>query len=43
MPAHMRKIRGKRLYRVTDAKGRVHAKGTTKSKAEAQVRILNSL
>lgn len=42
MPAHMRKIRGKRLWRVTDNKGHVHAKGTTKRKAEAQVRILNS-
>jgi hypothetical protein len=43
MPAHMRKIRNKNRYRVTDSKGKVHAKSTTKRKAEAQVRILNSL
>ena len=41
MPAKMRKLPGKRLYKVTDDKGHVHAKGTTKEKAEAQVRILN--
>jgi hypothetical protein len=43
MPAIMRKIRGTNSYRVTDNKGRVHAKKTTKKKAEAQVRILNNL
>jgi hypothetical protein len=41
MPAKMRKIRNKNRYRVTDNKGHVHAKSTTKRKAEAQVRILN--
>ena len=43
MPAKMRKLPGKRLYRVTDNKGKIHAFGTTKRKAEAQVRILNNL
>ena len=43
MPAKMRKIRNKKLWRVTDNKGKIHAKGTTKKKAEAQVRILNNL
>lgn len=43
MPAHMRKIRGKMRWRVTDNKGKIHAKSTTKKKAEAQVRILNNL
>lgn len=43
MPAKMRKLPNKRLWRVTDSKGKVHAKGTTKKKAEAQVRLLNSL
>jgi len=41
MPAIMRKIRGKNLYRVTDAKGHVHAKATSKKNAEAVVRIIN--
>jgi hypothetical protein len=41
MPAHMRKIRNKNRWRVTDINGRVHAKSTSKRKAEAQVRILN--
>jgi hypothetical protein len=40
MPAKMRKIRNKNKYRVTDNKGHVHAKSTTRKKAEAQVRIL---
>jgi len=43
MPAKMRKIRGKRLWRVTDNKGKIHAFGTTKKKAKAQVRLLNNL
>jgi len=41
MPAHMRKLPGKNRYRVYDGK-RVSAKSTTKKKAEAQVRLLNS-
>jgi hypothetical protein len=43
MPAKMRKIRNKVRWRVTDSKGKVHAKSTTKRKAAAQVRILNNL
>ena len=42
MPAKMRKIRNRNLWRVTDSKGHVHSFGTTKRKAEAQVRILNN-
>ena len=42
MPVKMRKLPGRKLWRVTDNKGKVHAKGTTKKKAEAQVRILNA-
>jgi hypothetical protein len=41
MPARMRKIRNKNLWRVSDSKGRIFAKGTSKKRAEAQVRILN--
>jgi hypothetical protein len=43
MPAKMRKLPNKNLYRVKDNKGKVYAKNTTKKKAEAQVRLLNSL
>ena len=43
MPAHMRKLPKKNKWRVTDNKGKVHAFGTTKKKAQAQVRLLNSL
>ncbi len=43
MPATMRKLPGRNLYRVTDNKGKVHAKATTKSKAEAQIRLLNGV
>lgn len=39
----MRKIRGRNLWRVKDNKGKIHARGTTKAKAEAQVRLLNNL
>jgi len=42
MPAKMRKLPGKNLYRVSTPNG-VHAKGTTKKKAKAQVRLLNGL
>jgi hypothetical protein len=41
MPVYMRKIRNKNRYIVKDSKGHVHAKSTTKRKAQAQVRILN--
>ena len=42
-PAYMRKIRNKNRYRVIDSKGKIHAKSTTKRKAEAQIRLLNNL
>jgi len=43
MPAKMRKLPRKNLWRVRDNKGKIHAFGTTKKKAEAQVRLLNNL
>ncbi len=43
MPVFMRKIRNKNRWKVFDANGKVHAKSTTHKKAEAQVRLLNSL
>ena len=39
----MRKLPNKNRWRVTDNKGKIHAKSTSKKKAEAQVRLLNSL
>jgi len=42
MPVRIQKIRNKQLWRVIDNKGKIHAKGTSKSKAEAQARILNA-
>jgi hypothetical protein len=40
----MRKLRGKNLYSVKNANtGKVHSKGTTKPKAEAQIRLLNMM
>jgi hypothetical protein len=42
MPAYKRKLPHSRMYRVRDAKGHVYAKRTTKRKAEAQVRLLNT-
>jgi hypothetical protein len=43
MPVSVKKIKGKNLYKVVDASGKVHAKGTTKTKAEAQKRLLNMI
>jgi hypothetical protein len=44
MPYTVRKIRGKNLYTVKNAiTGTVHSAGTTKKKADAQVRLLNSI
>lgn len=41
MPYVIRKVRGKQCYEVRDIHGKVHAKCTTKEKAEAQVRLLH--
>ncbi len=43
MPVKMRKLRNKNKWRVYDANGKIHAFGTTKKKAQAQVRLINSL
>jgi len=44
MPYLIRKIRNKPLYKVINsATGKIHSTGTTKPKAEAQVRLLESL
>lgn len=43
MPVKIQKIRNRNLWRVVDLNGKVHAKGTTKAKAEAQARLLNSI
>lgn len=44
MPFKIRKLPNKELYRVYNADtGDVLAKGTTKKKAEAQLRLLNSI
>lgn len=43
MPARMRKLPHSRMYRVFDDKGHIHAERTTKSKAEAQIRLLNGI
>jgi hypothetical protein len=44
MPYLLRKVKGKNLYSVKNAiTGKVHSKGTTKPKAEAQVRLLNMM
>jgi len=43
MPYVMRKIKNENLYTVKNKEtGRVHAKGTTKEKAKAMIRILNA-
>ena len=42
MPYTIRKIKGKNLYTVK-SKNRIHAKGTTLSKAKKQVRLLYSI
>jgi hypothetical protein len=42
MPYKMIKLRDKNLYKVINSvTGEVHAKGTTRRKAEAQIRLLN--
>lgn len=44
MPYKMVKLRNKNLYKVINTRtGEVHAKRTTRKKAEAQVRLLNSI
>jgi hypothetical protein len=44
MPYVMRKIKNENLYTVKNKEtGKIHAKGTTKDKAKAMIRILNSL
>lgn len=43
MPAYLRKLPNKNRWQVRDTKGHVHAKSTTKAKAEAQVRLLNAV
>jgi len=44
MPYIVKKVRNKNLYRVINTQtGKIHAEGTTKQKAEAQVRLLNQL
>ena len=44
MPYTIRKLPKKDLYRVTSTKtGRVASKGTTKKKAQAQVKLLYAL
>lgn len=42
MPYKMIKLRDKNLYKVVNTRtGEVHAKGTTRKKAEAQIRLLS--
>ena len=43
MPAKIVKLRNKNRYKVVDNKGHIHAKNTTKAKAESQVRLLNGI
>ena len=44
MPFRIRKVKNKPLYSVKNAKtGAVYSKGTSKPKAEAQVRLLSRL
>jgi len=44
MPYVMRKIKNENLYTVKNKEtGKVHAKGTTKDKAKAMIRILDGL
>jgi hypothetical protein len=44
MPYVIRKLKNKNLYSVKNAKtGVIHSSGTTKAKAEAQVRLFNLL
>lgn len=44
MPYAVRKIRNKDLYKVVNTKtGKVHSSGTTKDKAKAQVKLLETI
>lgn len=44
MPYKIIKIRNKDLYKVVNSKtGKVHSSGTTKDKAKAQVRLLETI
>lgn len=44
MPYAIRKVRNEAKYKVVNIKtGEVHSKGTTKPKAEAQKRLLESI
>lgn len=44
MPYQVRKIRNKDLYKVVNTKtGKIHSSGTTKDKAKAQVRLLETI
>lgn len=44
MPYKMFKIRNKDLYKVVNSKtGKVHSAGTTKDKAKAQLRLLETI
>lgn len=44
MPIKVRKVRGKSCFQVKDMKtGKVHSKCTTKSKAEAQAKLIRAI
>lgn len=43
MPIKITKIRNKNLYKVSDNKGKIYSKGTTKQKAIRQKRLLENL
>lgn len=44
MPYAIRKLRNQDLYKVINTKtGKVHSSGTTKDKAKAQVRLLETI
>lgn len=44
MPYAIKKIRNKDLYKVVNTKtGKLHSTGTTKDKAKAQVRLLETI
>lgn len=42
MPVHLRQLKN-RKFSVVDASGKVFAKGTTKDKAQSQMKLLNYL
>lgn len=44
MPYKIRKIKNQDLYKVINTKtGKIHSQGTTKDKAKAQVRLLETI